>query len=1193
MLGKTTVHDTKPPCRCNTEYACLLHHELQEELRAYYAACDVVRNTGTEAECQCPTGGACILHWDREPEVDYSEESPKVSDAKIDSPTTYTTDTFPTKRRVTRRVVDTTQTLEALKAWAESEGITLGKAIPNDEWKLKVLQALWTYRDIGAKELKDIPATDLIVHRVTPREGIKPHQARQKKLSTEKEWWLRQMIQKGIESGMYEKTVTANGRTSQWSALPNLVDKEGSVEPRLTFNYHFVYESPSASIMELSLRVHNNLGVGSHRSYFSADMKHGYWGVLVHPEDRHYLAFHIPGVGQLQPTRMPQGTRSSSFTYTELMNIILGAIPEPQPEPSLLHQEDPSKQADLCFYIDDIFGGHSSFEEEYNFLLNHFLPRILWSQMKISLKKLKIGMTQIKALGQIHKVGGVLNIKQDAIDTIKGWPRPNNPTDVRGFTGTIQPCRRYIKGYGELTRPLNRLQGKAEWRWTESEELSFQILKKMCATVMDMFGHDPELATDAYTDASKHCAGLYVSQIQDGEVRPILYDSIAFNPTQRNYDTYKRELLAIVLFTAKYEHIFNGKQVTTIHTDHKPLVGFLNAAEHEDIYARWAIKLRMHNIKLQYIEGKRNTVADGLSRVIFNEDDCRPDQLVKELLKEVEKHKDDAQWFWKSGKGGYQDMLKKLSEEDRKRRIEEYGDEAIARVGWTTFYGREKSSSSPCTELYYDTMDPVLRPVVRPIQLGEGGGEHQYDYTKDEWYADIYNYYARGQPPKNLDKVAMAAFKRKTNTYRWDESVNRLLHAYRDRWCICLVKPEIAPTLREAHDQAGHFSSNVVLNRIKEKVYWPHMASDVRSYILGCLQCAQWATAARQVPLSPIQTYRPYDLFGIDFVDWPEISEHGYKHICNMVDYFSGSIYPYPTFSTKVEDLKQALAYHRSSGHPMPAAIYWDAGSAFISLEMKDFMKELNIIAIQAPSQAHKSVGMIERANRILRATMRKMRKPGEDFIETLRRVTAVINDRHIEHLGYTANEITYGVEPRSESVVNAVKMMKYPEKIVLPTAEEMLPLVWDHMARREEIRKEVITRKSKANQRMKERYDRGVQPKVFVAGQYVFLRDTNLTYDKNVPRWNGPFIINGPGGEHNSSYKLRKLDGSIAPNLFHGDHLRIFQERTGYLRPADEEDLPVMKNLRRVRKKVMQRAQEKEQKKKAFTKFIEYEPKV
>ena len=59
--------------------------------------------------------------------------------------------------------------------------------------------------------------------------------------------------------------------------------------------------------------------------------------------------------------------------------------------------------------------------------------------------------------------------------------------------------------------------------------------------------------------------------------------------------------------------MLNVKQQSVIYTDHKPFVGFINAEYHEDIFAHWANKLRLLNIRIQYIEKKKNTLADGLS----------------------------------------------------------------------------------------------------------------------------------------------------------------------------------------------------------------------------------------------------------------------------------------------------------------------------------------------------------------------------------------------------------------------------------------------------------------------------------------------------------------------------------------------------------------------------------------------------
>ena len=111
--------------------------------------------------------------------------------------------------------------------------------------------------------------------------------------------------------------------------------------------------------------------------------------------------------------------------------------------------------------------------------------------------------------------------------------------------------------------------------------------------------------------------------------------------------------------------MLNAEHQSVVHTDHKPLVGFLNAEYHKDIFARWANKLRLFKICIQHIPGKKNNVVDGFSRVIFNNPDCFPDRLVSKLAKGVFAHQDDEGWFWKSRKGGYRDMLMKLTTEDR------------------------------------------------------------------------------------------------------------------------------------------------------------------------------------------------------------------------------------------------------------------------------------------------------------------------------------------------------------------------------------------------------------------------------------------------------------------------------------------------------------------------------------------------
>jgi hypothetical protein len=127
--------------------------------------------------------------------------------------------------------------------------------------------------------------------------------------------------------GIYERKSTANGQLSAWNAQAVLVDKSDNPgpndEPQVTFNYRNVIVDLPSSYLELSTKVHDCLSHPDHGCYMQFDLKHAYWSISVHPDDRHFFAFTMPGMGQLHPTRMLQGTMSAGHSLTELMNIIL------------------------------------------------------------------------------------------------------------------------------------------------------------------------------------------------------------------------------------------------------------------------------------------------------------------------------------------------------------------------------------------------------------------------------------------------------------------------------------------------------------------------------------------------------------------------------------------------------------------------------------------------------------------------------------------------------------------------------------------------------------------------------------------------------------------------------------------------------------------------------------------------------
>lgn len=127
--------------------------------------------------------------------------------------------------------------------------------------------------------------------------------------------------------------------------------------------------------------------------------------------------------------------------------------------------------------MDDVFSGFPDFQSQFDFLRNHFLPRVDWTRARLAFKKLKLFEEKIVALGVNHHIGGLVTIIPQRVKKIIEFPKPQVASDVKSFLGTVSITRRWVRNFAELARPLSGLTGKVDWRWGGTEELSFEILK--------------------------------------------------------------------------------------------------------------------------------------------------------------------------------------------------------------------------------------------------------------------------------------------------------------------------------------------------------------------------------------------------------------------------------------------------------------------------------------------------------------------------------------------------------------------------------------------------------------------------------------------------------------------------------------------------------------------------------------------
>ena len=114
---------------------------------------------------------------------------------------------------------------------------------------------------------------------------------------------------------------------------------------------------------------------------------------------------------------------------------------------------------------------------------------------------------------------------------------------------------------------------------------------------------------DITTDASVVTVGGELAQ----NGRPVAFYSKKLTPAESRYHVTDRELMGVYLGCMKWHHYLHGN-VCNVYTDDEPLIYIFVQPTLNACQARWLEQLLELNLKVHFVHGKDNVVADVLSR---------------------------------------------------------------------------------------------------------------------------------------------------------------------------------------------------------------------------------------------------------------------------------------------------------------------------------------------------------------------------------------------------------------------------------------------------------------------------------------------------------------------------------------------------------------------------------------------------
>ena len=965
-----------------------------------------------------------------------------------------------------------------------------------DNEKGRLADLITEFSDVFMSPNGQLSQTDLAEHYIDTGD-TKPFKTPCHRLPLFKKPIVEAEIKKMLEQKVIEPSV------SPWNSPICLVAKK-SGEWRFCVDLRALNSVTKLDTYPLP-RIDETLDQLSNSKYFSTlDMASGYWQLNLSPQDRDKTSFAIPGVGTFRFRVMCFGLKNAPSSFSRLMEIVLRGL-----------------QFDKCLvYLDDIIVMGENFDSALE-NLKLVLLRFREANLKLKVSKCKLFQKEVVFLGhQVSEAGITCDPQKTKI--IKHWPRPSDKTEIKQFLGLVNYYRKMVPEFSEIAIPLSRLTKKrAQFEWGQEQEAAFEKLKQ-CLTEPPILSFPLETGGSFVLDcdASAHAIGGILSQYQSNVERVIAYGSHTLNSAQQNYCTTKRELYSIVYFVQHFKHYLLGRKFI-LRTDHASLLWLCNFKEPTGILARWISILGAYDYDTVFRPGHLHSNVDTMTRrpkrpcPYPNCKDCQPNSLEHNMP------------------SGTNTLLNSDEVSPLNTLNEDQSDNSDILPNWLNVWSREDLK-----ELQHQ--DPCILEIINLKH------QHQQKPPKSEIaqiHKDIQTFVNQWELLKIYRELL----------YREIEDDTGILRTQ-------LVAPkEIRDVIfTHLHEQryAAHLGRDRTISAVKRRFYWPGMNDDIAQWCKECQLCSRCkpGPGKGKSALEQFKVFRPMSVVGIDILGPLNQSYSNNQFILVVGCYFTKwkEAFAIPNHTSAIVADKLVQEVFLRFG--FPAQIHSDQGKEFESQLFKEICSLLGVEKTRTCAYRPQSDGLIERFNRTLISMLSMfVDQNQQDWDDHLPYVMAAYRATQHKSTGVTPNLLMLNRE-----IDCPIDLMVGPPPSYQQTECPIRYIEWvkSAMSGAFEFTHQQL---GLAASRQKRDYNRGLKPREFKEGDWVWRWYPPTANQKLGLGWVGPYLI--VKRLSYLTYRIQRSEDS-RPLVVHVDHLKPFagtkHPRNWLHRNTETENLPV-----------------------------------